>query len=302
MMADALYLFPEAMDRVVGLEGRKQSVSDFLPFVDPDFAEVTVLEMDAGPEQVAPLQPDVIVMKSFMADTRGTPFEQVGIPVVYVDLETAEQYLQDMGTFGQLFADPARAAEIQSFFQERIDNVSQRLADLSADQKPDVLVLQYSDKGGEIAFSAPPASWIQTSMVEMAGGNPAWIEAAQGGSWAVVNFEQIAAWNPDKIFIISYRSDPVQIVADLEADPQWQALDAVINGEIYGFAKDFYSWDQPDTRWILGLTWMAGKLHPDLFADLDMDSQINDFFGQMYGMDQANIDANIRPALQGDVN
>ena len=300
MMADALYTFPEAGERVVALEGRNQSVSDFLPMVDPTFDRVEVLETDAGPEQVLPTNPDVIILKSYMAQ-RGELFEQVGIPVVYVDLETPEQYFDDLTTLGQVFGNPARAETIRSFYRAKVDAVSTSLLDLSTEQMPDVLVLQASDTGGSVAFKVPPASWIQTTMVEMAGGNAVWKEAAQGGSWTVVNLEQIALWNPDKIFVVSYNSDPGRIVDDLMNDPSWQALDAASNGELYGFAKDLYSWDQPDTRWILGLMWLAEKIHPEAFTALDMEAEIYEFYGELYGMEAEAVDTHIFPILQGDL-
>jgi iron complex transport system substrate-binding protein len=117
----------------------------------------------------------------------------------------------------------------------------------------------------------------------------------------VVNLEQIAAWDPDQIYVVSYKADPSQVVEKLKADPQWQELKAVKAGQIYGFASDVFSWDQPDPRWILGLTWLAGKVHPDRFADLNMRDEASHFFEQMYGLDSATIEEKIVPALKGDV-
>ena len=33
-------------------------------------------------------------------------------------------------------------------------------------------MIQYSEEGGEVAFEVPPAEWIQTRLVELAGGTP----------------------------------------------------------------------------------------------------------------------------------
>jgi iron complex transport system substrate-binding protein len=117
----------------------------------------------------------------------------------------------------------------------------------------------------------------------------------------VVNFEQIAAWDPDTLFIVDYNADSAEVVEQLRADPQWQALTAVRNGRFYGFAADIFSWDQPDPRWLLGVTWLAGKLHPEQFPELDMQERVVDFFEQAYGMDRAAIEENILPRLTGHV-
>jgi iron complex transport system substrate-binding protein len=298
---DAMYLFPEAKERVIALSVGKQPIGDFLSLVDPTFAQKTILDVEAGPEQIAPLQPDAVVMRSFLAEKLGTTLEQLNIPVVYVDLETPEQYSRDVATLGQLFGNPARADEIRSFYQTRLDSIQQAIQGVSEGDRPRVLLLQYSEQGGEVALNVPPAAWLQTTEVELAGGAPVWKDAAQAGGWTVVNFEQIAAWDPDQIFLISYQSDPAAVVAQLKADAKWQALKAVHGGKIYGFPTDIFSWDQPDPRWILGTTWLAGKIQPDLFPDLDMTQQASQFFVQMYGMDPAAVEAQILPKLKGNV-
>jgi iron complex transport system substrate-binding protein len=269
--------------------------------VDPGFDQKTVLEVEAGPEQIAPLSPDVVIVRSFMQENLGKPLEQIDIPVVYVDLETPEQYFRDLATLGQLFDNEARAEEIQAFYQARLDQVDEGLAGLTEDQKPRVLIVQYSEQGGEVALNVPSASWLQTTEAELAGGFPIWKEAAQSGGWTVVNFEQIAAWDPDQVFVISYSTDPAQVVAELRSSSQWQALRAVQEGQLYAFASDVFSWDQSDPRWILGTTWLASKIHPQRLKELDLMEEVHEFFGQMYGMDEASVQEQILPLLKGDV-
>jgi iron complex transport system substrate-binding protein len=172
---------------------------------------------------------------------------------------------------------------------------------LEEGQKPRILIVQYSDKGGEVALNVPSGDWIQTKEAELAGALPVWQEAAQGGGWTVVNLEQVAAWDPEKVFVISYKADSARIADRLAADPQWQALKAVHIGQVYGYAGDIYSWDQPDPRWILGTAWLAGKVHPDRFATQDTMQEASQFFEQMYGLDEKAFREQIVPTLKGDV-
>lgn len=301
MVADALYMFPEAKTRVTTLPRGGQSTNDFLSLVDPGYNQKTFFEGDVGPEQIVAAKPEAVVLKSMVAEKLGKPLEQLNVPVVYVDLETPEQYFKDIVTLGQLFNNDAQAKVISNFYQSRLDRISQALQGLTEDQKPRVLMLQYSDKGGEVAFNVPPTQWIQTTMVSLAGGQPIWGEASLGGGWTVVSLEQIAAWNPDEIFIINYNSNVEDTVAGLKQNPQWQALKAVQSDKLYAFPKDYYSWDQPDTRWILGLSWLAKTIHPDHFTDLDMTQEINGFYQQLYGLDEATVKDKILPLLTGDV-
>jgi len=300
-IVNTLYMFPEAKERLVALVIGKQPVGDFLRFVDPTFDQKAILDVEAGPEQIAPFMPDVVVLRSSMAEKLGKTLEQLSIPVVYVDLETPEQYFRGLATLGQLLGNEARAEEIQAFYQSRLDEVKDGLQGLEDGQKPRILIVQHTEQGGEVAFNVPPASWIQTTEAELAGALPVWKEAAQGGGWTVVNLEQIAAWSPDQVFVISYQADPVQVVDKLKAERRWQTLKAVQDGQIYAFAGDIFSWDQPDPRWVLGTTWLAGKVHPDRFRGLDMKEQTAEFFVQMYGMDEVLVQEQIMPLLKGSV-
>ncbi len=301
MVVDAAYLFPEANQRLAALGSGSQSGKNFLSVVDANYAAKATLDSNVGAEQIAPLKPDLVILKSSNADKLGKPLEQLGIPVMYVDLETPEQYTRDITLLGQIFGTPDRATQILAYYQGIVDKVKQMASGLSDAQKPSVALLQYSDKGGTVAFSVPPTSWIQTMMVQLAGGKPVWTDAADKGGWKVVNLEQIAAWNPDQIYIIAYSGDAKDAVAKLKADSKWQALKAVKNNQIFGFAGDFYSWDQPDTRWGLGLLWLATKMHPDQTKDIDIMKEVERFYTDLYGLKSADIQAKVTPILTGNL-
>jgi iron complex transport system substrate-binding protein len=280
----------------------RQNVGDFLEHVDPDFGAKTLLNPEAGPEQIAATNPDIVVLKNILSNELGGSLEQIGITVLYVDLETPEQYQRDVALMGQLLANEARAADIWSFFQTRLDRVSEAVAGLAEDDKPTVLLAQYSEQGGDVALEVPSAAWMQTTQVELAGGRPVWKDAVAGGGWHIVNLEQIAAWNPDQIYLISYDEDAAAVARRLTTDPRWQRLAAAQSGAIYGFPGDIFNWAQPDPRWILGFTWLAGRIHPERYPDLDMLAEVRDFFGELYGMDAETIEGHILPVLAGDLD
>lgn len=298
MVQDAIFLFEDSVEKVVALENRNQSAFSFLPVIDPGIEGKEIFEKNVGPEQIAASQPDLVLMKSFMADQLGEPLELLDIPVLYLDLETPEAFYQDIATLGQVYGKTDRAEEIIRFYQDRVELVEGLVAGANA---PRVLVLQHSDQGGEVAFKVPPVSWLQTLLVETAGGVPVWKDMEVGGGWAVVNLEQIAAWDADQIYLIDYAGNASAVKAELIENPIWSGFRAVQNGELYAFAYDFYSWDQPDTRWILGLQWLATKIQPDRTAEIDILEEVNLFYSELYGLDQDRINTEILPRLTGDL-
>jgi iron complex transport system substrate-binding protein len=261
---------------------------------------MTQLETTSSSEQIAPLQPDVVLLKSYLKESLGDPLEQLGIKVIYLNLETPEAISKDIRTLGDLFGNSAKADDLIQQYEIATSKVTDVTGALTDDEKPSVLMLQYSDKGGEIAFKVPPLDWLQTSLVTLAGGTPVWNDVPTDG-WTVITFEQIAAWNPQIILLVDYKGNAVDIVTNLKTDEKWALLDAVKNNKIFAFPLDFQSWDQPDTRWTLGLTWVATKVHPDLFTNVNMTDEINSFYKNFYGFDQGTIDSKIMPLVKGDL-
>ncbi len=299
MLSHAIYAFPEAPARVVALTQAQQTTVPFLSLLDPAFEAKTRFTTDSTAEEIAGANPDVVFLKRMMRDSIGNSLETLGIPVVYLDLETPEQYERELQLLGDLFGDPGRAETVWRFYATRLARIEEGLADLQA--LPSALVLQYNPRGGAVGFEVPPDTWMQTRMVTLTGGDPVWVGAGQSG-WTTVNLEQIAAWNPERVFIISYFETVDQAVARLLEDPSWQGLRAVQQGQVFGFPKDFYSWDQPDARWILGVTWMATRMHPERFGEIVLQNELNAFYETLYGLDSTTIEAQVLPLLEGDLS
>ncbi|HEX7555513.1 MAG TPA: ABC transporter substrate-binding protein [Leptolinea sp.] len=300
MLADAIYAFPEGAQRIKAIADRSQSSMAFLPIIDPKFNDKPKLAGDAAAEQIAPLKPDLVILKSSTHEKLGKPIEALGIPVVYLDLETPEQYQRDLKTLGAILQNPARADELINVYNKHTGEISDKVKNVSADKKPKVLLLYYNDKDGAVAFNIPPASWIQTTLVKTAGGNPVWEKANTGSGWTQVNFEQIAAWDADQIYIIAYSADIDKAMATLKADVQWQALRAMKDGKVYGFPNDFYSIDQPDPRWYIGLSWLAAKINPDLYPNFKMEDEIIKFYKQVFNIEESVVREKVLTRMKGD--
>lgn len=303
MIENAIHLFPEARQREMDFMGghfaQRTGVGDFLALIAPEHAASATLGGEAGIEQVASTRPDLVLMKSSVRRT-GDAMDQLDIPVVFLDFETPAQYVRDLSILGQILDAPDRAQDLISYYTGIFSTVQTQTAAIPDIEKPRTLLLQYADRSGTIAFSVPPPDWIQTELVELAGGIPIWKDSAQRGGWTIVNLEQIAAWNPDIVWIVNYQGNANQAVANILADSKWQSLRAAQTGKIYAFPGDFCSWDQPDPRWGLGLLWLATRTHPNLFADVDISREIFRFYA-MYGLNEESIRTNVIPLIHEDI-
>ena len=300
MIIDLIYLFPSAEAKIVGIENRSQTTTSFLDAFSPSSSLKVNLEKGAGAEQIAALNPDLVILKTTMAEEVGAGLETLGIPILYVSMESISEIETDITNIGIVLGDSERAAEIIDQYGQIRSDIEGKIP-ASEEAEPEVLLLQYSEDNGEIAFEVPPVSWLQTNLVEMAGGNPIWKEAVESGGWTKVNMEQIADWNPEMIFVVNYSGDSESTVSQLLENSTWQELDAAKNGKIYGFPGDFISWDQPDSRWILGFYWLAVKINPEDFQDVDFTVVVTDFYKTFYSLDESTIQQNILPLLFGSL-
>jgi iron complex transport system substrate-binding protein len=289
LLVDAVYLFPEARSRVVAVGSTNQGLGDPFPLLDPDFRKTTRLTNAVGPEQIAGLRPDLVILKSYNREKLGSILEKLGIPVLYLDLESPEKFYTDIVCIGDLFRQPERARFIVGWYRSKVGAVSDAVAGI---RKPTVLVAQQSERDGGNSFSVPPAGWIQTNMVEAAGGIAVWKDSGPGEGWRKVGIEQVAAWDPDFILIVSYQEPSGPWAERLEAS-------GLLRGKVLPFPADFLSWDQSDSRWILGLLWIASAIHPEMRPSLDISSEAFSFYSTLYGVDKTTFDREILPRLAG---
>lgn len=300
MIADALYMFPGASERIVGVGRIDQGKGNFLAVIDPAYGEKAVLERNVGPEQVAALDPDLVILKSFMRERLGEGVERLGIPVVYVDLETPVQYGRDLRLLGEVLGQPSRGRELAAYYARRSALIERAvtIALEAGARRPRTLFLYADVAGGERVFNVPPPGWIQTTLVELAGGEPVWTTSVTGGGWIRVGLEQIAAWNPEVITLVAYRQDATAVRDELLTNPAARQLAAVAGDALHLVPLDFYSWDQPDVRWILGLTWLADTLHPGVL-DESLSDAFYEFFEFAYGLSRDEVNEVIVPRLEG---
>ncbi len=285
LITSVIYQFPQSLTRLVATGGASQDPSEFGRIVDPRFSTRTVLGPVAGPEHVAATHPDLVLMGIFNIPMRRS-LEALGIKVVILQPETSPgEFFQGIDLMGALFEDRERARTVRAWYQKRIDLI-ERQVQRNRRPRPRVLLLMHTLRDGVSAFNVPAADWMQTRLVRIAGAEPIWEAAAPGLIKTKVGIEQIAAWDPDWIFVTSYSGGEQELLGQLAADRQWQLLRATKNRQIRALPPFGYRWDQPDARWILGLEWLARELDPAGFASLDLAVETQAFFADLYRLER----------------
>jgi iron complex transport system substrate-binding protein len=100
--------------------------------------------------------------------------------------------------------------------------------------------------------------------------------------YSKVNMEQVIEWNPEVIFI----QDRYQfLVKEIGEGAAWQPVSAVKNKRIYLCPEYVKPWGHPLTESMaLGELWMAKKLYPEKFKNLDLAKLVDEFYRKFYGI------------------
>lgn len=165
---------------------------------------------------------------------------------------------------------PARAEAWRGYFDRKLAAVTARTDAIPAARRPKVYYVR-----GPTATTTHGHDSNMRWYGELAGADMGLARTAKAGI-AQVTMEEIAAWNPDIIFVgRQYDS------ALVTADPRWQDITAVKQGRVHPIPDGVFFWDA-SSEGILLLEYMAKTIWPTLFSDLDIDKEVKDYYETFY--------------------
>lgn len=109
------------------------------------------------------------------------------------------------------------------------------------------------------------------------------VAAASIKGFKQVSIENVLAWNPQVIFVQDRYPD---VVRQISTDPAWQAIDAVKQHRVYLMPEYAKAWGYPMPEALaIGELWMAKKLYPEKFTDIDMQQAADAYYQRFYRTD-----------------
>lgn len=204
-----------------------------------------------------------------------------GIPVVcplsaQKRPDSVDEFVQntkdEMRFYGEVLGPKAKkiAAAYCDYYDSRINLVLAKTKAIPAGRRPKV----YFATGRNVFGTQGKGSMAQWT-VGAAGGTLVSKEMEQ--HQVDVSMEQIIAWNPDVVVIGTVA--PLGVSID---DPRWKGLDAVKGKRIYSTPEGVFSWSHGSSESFLLVMWLAKMLHPDLFRDLDIVTEVRDYYRKFY--------------------
>lgn len=289
-------LFAGSSEKIVGMYPSSMAAAknSYLAKAYPEITKAETGFVQGGViniEELLKLEPDVVLYPSANEEERMI-YEKAGIPAVgfAVNLSgfnTIETYADWIDLLGKVFGDTGRAEKIIEEGRQVHQKIFEKTKDLSDSEKPNVLIIMNYD---DVNLTVAGSNFFSEYWIPTAGGKNT---AAELKGQAKVNMEQIYKWNPDIILISNFSPRmPQDLLNNQIEGTDWSVVKAVQDGKVYKFPLGMYRWFPPSSDSPLSLMWIARTIQPDLFADLDLDSKITEYYKKYYNEELTSEDLN----------
>ena len=267
-----------AADKVVV---RQATFPPWMAQVFPQVSSVPTIQDSRNPniEELLRIKPDALF---FWDDPeKAARLAHYGIAVVspqpeHKPVASAEAFLArfkaEVDVYGRVLGGPAaeQARAWSGYVDRRVRYVRDRLARLRPEQRPRTYYLRGPD-----ALTTHGADQSISWLGELAGADMV-VRHGEVKGIAKISIEQVLVWNPEVIFVGRQYSPDLVL-----KDARWQQVAAVRNGRVYTVPDGVFFWDS-SSEGILLLQYLAGKLHPALFPDLDLGKEVRDYYAHFY--------------------
>ena len=279
-LSSSLLIALGAEDRVVGIE-MKADTREIYKRAAPQFLELPAVGSGKGinVEETAALEPDLVILPIKLQES-AQQFDALGIPCLVIDPETLDGFLETIRLVGEATGTSQRAADLAAYHQQVMEDVGARTA--ACDTRPTVYI------GGSDFLSTAGSGMYQDELITVAGGTNVAGEL-EGAQWTDISAEQLIAWNPERIYMVSYAGYSRE---EILADSRFASLQGMANDGLYFqvFPSGIEPWDYPTPSSALGILWLAAHLHPDAVSAEEYAQAAVDFYKEYYGVQVSTED------------
>ena len=280
-----------AEDRIVV---RADVQTEDFPWAEKIFAKITQLPVlknvhtAVSFEELMTYEPDMVY--TFPRQNELNQLAEAGVAALAGQTgDSLEDVKDQVRAYAATLDDEAaeRAEAYCNWFDEALEKVEACLATLPETERKTVYYA-----GTDILTTYGSYSDIP-SVIEAAGGIAVSSELA-AGSRTQIDYEQLADWNPDVIFIdhggMNDGKTAEEIRDELLSDSRYAALNAVKTENVYCTPSGVFYWDMGIQK-ILLVEYIAEILYPDYLQELDMEEELMDFYSCFYGYDLTREEA-----------
>ena len=225
-------------------------------------------------ERIMTLKPDLVIA-GITSPRANRKIESLGIPVVTAAIGRADidSLLNEFRIMGRVFGTEKRAAELVSFWKERLSFIRKRVSAIPLSKRKRVFYL-----GSGSSLATDGRLWWGQHFISAAGGVNV---AADIGPARQVTVEQLLVWNPD-VIVMHTDTGPLSAGRPVRDNPRMRNVKAVKDNRVYPCPVGAFWWDRPSPEAILGILWLAKTLYPERMKGLDLEKETASFYKRFY--------------------
>lgn len=213
-------------------------------------------------------------------------FAAIGIPCVVLDIQTLDDLLKGIELVGKCLGGSyqQKADSIVAHCSGLLAEVDHRASQISEEEKLTAYFMESRYAATDpTLYMTWGADSFQANCLKMAGVNTVADGLFEGGGRAEITTEQLLLSDPDVIVIGGFY-EKVNFDALLLED-NLKTLSAVKNGSIFRVPVGASEWTRIGVESFLLPMWYGTVFYPELYADIDMDTVMKDFYKNVMGID-----------------
>ena len=262
-----------AADRLVSGAGG-MPLQLLFTLIDEDINQLPEVGSKSGInlEAVLSADPDLVITDPHGSGPQAAEkLKKQGIPTIIIKPESLTQIKEANNLIGKALNLEDRANKINKQY-DKILKLTERTRDLSVDERKKVYFANSS------FLNTVGEDMLQTDLIRLAGGvNPA--RKVKKG-FIETSAEQLIKWNPNTVIVSQFYRNKIE---ELLKSPKYQSLKAFKEKSVYRIPSQLEPWDYPGPSSPLLTIWLAKKIYPEEYSDVDVDHVINQFYKNVYG-------------------
>ncbi len=292
-MAAALTVYLNSAKSLVAMEPASMNAAknSVLSELYPEILDVDTDILsgnDVNVEALMALDPQVVFV-SAGNDAEIKTLENAGLTAVAIspskwDYDCIRTYEEWTGLLAQIYPDRGedRAKKVSGYSGEKYGAIQAKVSGLADEDRQKVLFLfQYDDQQMITSGKHFFGQW----WCDAVGAKNAAEEIAGENRNAPITMEQVYSWNPDVIILTNFtQTKPEDLLNNAVGSDDWSTVKAVRDGRVYKMPLGTYRSYTPGVDTPITLEWLAQKVYPDLFGDLDVKADTVSYYRDIYGI------------------
>lgn len=239
-------------------------------------------------EQIIEAGTQVVFYSSSTNQETIAALQEVGIPCINVGMKTADDLLKVVDIVASVF-DTDYAKSTATAYKEKFgyyqDYTKTCVQYISKDARKSILVIGNLTDITGFGEKSYEAYWTTVAGLDYI------LPSNDGADKVNLTMEQVFEFDPDAVVVETLDTSV------LTEDSAWLTLRAYEDGKLLAVPCAFDNWSKPGAESMMVYLWALNMFYPDYAGELDLTTEVRNFYRDFYGYDMSEEYASI--VMQG---